>query len=149
MYKTTFKSAVSLLFAAVFLVPAYSVEASDWKQIGYGTLQGGSRFDVYVDTRTILHIGDKVRFWQGHVFHTEQPLPSGSRYMRVSIEREGDCVEKSDKSLQAIFYARDGSVVYNYSGNNTLKPASPDSVSLEALEFACTYNKLKQEGISR
>jgi surface-adhesin protein E len=139
MNKATLLTAVGLLLVSMFLVSATSVQAADWEQVGYGTLQSGSRFDVYVDTRTILHIGDKVRFWQGHVFYTEQQLPSGAPYMRVSIEREGDCVEKSDKSLQAIFYARDGSVLKNYNEGNALKPAGPDTIRRQVLEFVCTY----------
>ena len=139
MHKATYLSAVSVLLAALFLVPAHSVEASDWEQIGYGTLQDDSRFDVYVDTRTIVRIGDKARFWQGHVFHSEQPLPSGASYMRVSIERQGDCVEKSGKNIQAIFYAGDGSVIKNYNEDNALKPASQDTIGREVLEFVCAY----------
>ncbi len=139
MKKATCISALGLLFAAVLLVPAYSVQAAEWEQVGYGTLQDNSRFDVYVDTRTIVHIGDIVRFWQGHVFYKEQQLPSGALYMRVSIERQGNCAEKTDKNIQAIFYARDGSVIKNYKEENALKSAGPDTIRSEVLEFVCAY----------
>jgi len=139
MHKATCLYSVLVVLAALFLVPAHFVEASDWNQIGYGTLQDKSRFDVYVDTRTVIRIGDKVRFWQGHVFYTERQLPSGASYMRVSIERQGDCVEKSDKNIQAIFYARDGSVIKNYDEDNAVKPAGPGTIRREVLEFVCTY----------
>lgn len=139
MKKATFLYTVSLLLASVLLIQAYSVQAAEWEQVGYGTLQDQSRFDVYVDTRTIVHIGDIVRFWQGHVFYKDQPLPSGAAYMRVSIERQGNCAEKTGKNLQAMFYARDGSVIKNYKEENALKPAGPDTIGSEVLEFVCAY----------
>ena len=135
--------AVTLFFSQVQLTLA-----ADWQQIGYGTLQG-QRFDVYVDPGTVLRVGDKVRFWQGHVFYGDQELPSGVRYMRVSIEREGNCVEKTGRNLQAIFYGRDGSMVYNYTVDDTLETSSPDSINIKAVQFACAYSNSNLEGISR
>ena len=141
MEKASILSAVGLIVSVVLLFSANPLRAQEWDKVGYGSLGQDGRFDVYVDTRTILRVGDKVRFWQGHVFYSEQKLPSGAGYMRVSIEREGDCKEMSDASLQAIFYARDGSMVTNYSGDSAHKPSGSDTIRRRALEFVCNYKK--------
>ena len=139
MIKTTCLSAIGLLLVMTYLSAPFEAQAAQWEQVGYGTLQDGSRFDVYVDTLTIVRIGDTVRFWQGHVFYKEQELPSGAPYMRVSIERQGNCAEKADKNIQAIFYARNGSVVKNYTEDEALKPAGTDTIRSEVLNFVCAY----------
>lgn len=138
----------ALILIAIFFIMPSLANASDWQQIGYGTLNG-TRFDVYVDPKSVLRVGDKVRFWQGHVFYIDQTLPSGVRYMRVSIEREGNCAENTGRSLQAIFYGRDGSMVYNYTADDSHKQASPGSIDVKAVQFACAYSKSSTEGISR
>lgn len=138
----------ALVLIAIFLTMPSLANASDWQQIGYGTLSG-TRFDVYVDPKSVLRVGDKVRFWQGHVFYIDQTLPSGTNYMRVSIEREGNCAENTGKSLQAIFYGRNGSMVYNYTADDSHKQSSPDSIDVKAVQFACAYSKSSTEGISR
>ena len=139
MKRAPLLASAGLFYVAVLLVLASSLKAQEWQQIGYGTLDENTRFDVYVDTRTILHVGDRVRFWQGHVFHSEQPLPEGASYMRVSIEREGDCAERSDRNVRAIFYAKDGSVAQNYSEDGVMKPTGKDTIRARVLEFVCSY----------
>ena len=138
----------AIIVIALLMTQLNLAHAADWQQIGYGTLEG-QRFDVYVDPGTVLRVGDKVRFWQGHVFYGDQVLPSGVRYMRVSIEREGNCVEKTGRNLQAIFYGRDGSMVFNYTVDDTLETSSPDSINIKAVQFACAYSNSNLEGISR
>lgn len=133
----------------IITASALSAQASEWRQLGYGTLNG-VRFDVYIDSKATLRVGDQVRFWQGHVFYADQQLPSGAGYIRVSIEREGGCEQKSAKTLRALFYSRDGSVVYDYGGDSTgNKPVSPDTIDTKALEYACALNNPNREGISR
>lgn len=137
-----------ILVITILSAASQTVGASDWQQIGYGTLDG-VRFDVYVDPKTVLRVGDKVRFWQGHVFYIDQTLPSGSRYMRVSIEREGDCAQNTGRNLQAIFYGRDGSMVYNHTLDDSHKQSSPDSIDIKAVQLACYFSKSNTQGISR
>ena len=135
------RSYIRLFAALVFLSLPIFAGADEWRKIGYGTLEDGAKFDVYVDTDSIIEIGDKVRFWQGHVFYKEQPLPSGGRYMRVSIERVVDCAGNSDSNVQAIFYGRDGSVVYNYKDDIQLEPLGPDTIRQSVRQFVCAYRK--------
>lgn len=139
MIKTTWLCAIGLLLIMIYLHAPFEARAAEWEKVGYGTLQDNGRFDVYVDTATVVRIGDTVRFWQGHVFYKEQQLPSGVPYMRVSIERQGNCTEKTDKNIQAIFYARDGSVIKNYKDDSASKPACPDTIRSEVLNFVCAY----------
>lgn len=139
---------LGLFAGALLITQAYVAGASDWQKIGYGTLEG-QKFDVYVDPGTVLRVGDKVRFWQGHVFYSGQSLPSGVSYKRVSIEREGDCAENTSRNLQAIFYGTDGSMVFNYTVDDTLDASPPDTINMKAVQFACSYSNPNPEGISR
>ncbi|MEQ9617954.1 MAG: hypothetical protein RIG61_02140 [Deltaproteobacteria bacterium] len=115
----------------------------EWKLLGYGTLDDSARFDVFVDTETIRDLNGNIRFWEGHVFYSEQPLPSGGSYLRVSILRIVHCGEKSDSDLEAVFYGSDGSVVDRFAarGAGGLKPVDAGTIRGAVLEFVCDYQR--------
>lgn len=140
MIRIPFK--IILMAVFVFLAPlgARSVE---WKSLGFGTLNGSAKFNVFVDTESIQKEGGRVRFWQGHVFYAPQPLPSGKTYVRVSILRVVNCPDNSDSSAEAVFYGADGSIVerYSASGKAQFSPVSPDTTSGAVLQFVCDYGK--------
>ncbi len=130
-----------ILFAAVILSASWACAARsvEWTPIGYGTLEDSSRFDVFIDTESIKTVDGKTRFWQGHVFYEEQPLPSGKSYIRITIGKAVDCATRTDSNLEAVFYAPDGSIVDNYSagGASEFKPVVPETISEAVLGFVC------------
>ncbi|HML96072.1 MAG TPA: hypothetical protein PKC29_11665 [Thermodesulfobacteriota bacterium] len=135
------KDFARILFAAVIISLSWGPAARsvEWTPVGYGTLDDSSRFDVFIDTGSIKTEGGKTRFWQGHVFYEEQPLPSGKSYIRITIGRAVDCATGTDSNLEAVFYAPDGSIVDNYSagGASEFKPVIPETISEAVLGFVC------------
>lgn len=127
---------LAAVFAAAAGPGALSVE---WTPIGYGTLEDSSRFDVFIDTQSIRTVNGKTRFWQGHVFYEEQPLPSGKSYIRITIGKAVDCTSRTDSNVEAVFYAPDGSVVDNYTAGaaSEFKPVVPETISEAVLGFVC------------
>lgn len=141
MNRAPWLSAIILLFMTACLFSPFMARGAEWRQVGYGTLEDKTRFDVYVDTDSILDIGGKVRFWQGHVFYSVQPLPTGGGYMRVNIERVVDCAHSSDSNIRAIFYGGDDTVLQNYEEDILLKPVGSDTIRQGVLRFVCEYEK--------
>lgn len=135
------KDFARILFAAVLVSLSWGLAARsvEWTPIGYGTLDDSSRFDVFIDTGSIKTVAGKTRFWQGHVFYEEQPLPSGKSYVRITIGKAVDCAAGTDSNLEAVFYAPDGSIVDNYSsgGASGFKPVIPETISGAVLGFVC------------
>jgi len=124
------------------LSSAVSTGAAGWQPVGFGTMGDSTRFRVFVDTGSIQAYGEKVRFWQGHVFFNEQHLPSGASYIRVSISRVVDCVQRSDTNLEAIFYGPAGDEVYKYAskgGAMQFDTVKPDTISAAVLYYVCDY----------
>jgi Surface-adhesin protein E len=136
-----------VITGVLVLLVSSDVRAAAWQPIGYGTGGVGcsSKFRIFIDTDTIQAFGGKVRFWQGHVFNREQPLPSGKSYIRVSISRVVDCNEISDSTIEAIFYGADGDIVDRYGTRGVMQfhPVKPDTVSSEVLNFVCDYANKK------
>ena len=120
----------------------------EWMPIGYGTLEDSSRFDVFIDTDSVRTVNGKTRFWQGHVFYEEQPLPSGKSYIRVTIGKSVDCASRTDSNVEAVFYAPDGSVVDNYSAGaaSEFKPVVPATISEAVLGYVCDSLNQKAKG---
>lgn len=112
-----------------------------WQPVGFGTMSDSTRFRVFVDTGSIQNFGGKVRFWQGHVFFDEQRLPSGASFIRVSISRVVDCVQRSDSNIEAIFYGPSGQIVYKYTsqGGMDFDTVKPDTISAAVLHYVCDY----------
>ncbi|MEW6145404.1 MAG: surface-adhesin E family protein [Thermodesulfobacteriota bacterium] len=129
-----------LITVTLVLSAASGARAVVWRPIGFGTM-GDSRFRVFVDTESIESYGGKVRFWQGHVFYEEQPLPSGASFVRVSISRVVDCDQRSDSNLEAIFYGPSGDVVdkYGTQGAMQFNTVKPDTISEAVLNYVCDY----------
>lgn len=123
------------------LFAAAGAGAVVWQPIGFGTLGDSSRFRIFIDTETIESYGGKVRFWQGHVFYEEQPLPSGASYVRVSISRVVDCDQRTDSNLEAVFYGPGGDIVDKYGtpGAMQFQPVKPDTISEAVLNYVCDY----------
>jgi Surface-adhesin protein E len=134
-----------VLTCALIFLASSGVRAAAWQPIGIGADGNSSKFRVYVDTDSIQAFGGKVRFWQGHVFYDEQPLPSGKSYIRVSISRVVDCNDLSDSTLEAVFYGEGGDIVDNYGTQGVMqfRPVKPDTVSSEVLTFVCDYANKK------
>ncbi len=132
-----------LIAAFLLLLPPLGAGSVEWRSLGYGTLKDSARFNVFVDTETIKDENGKVRFWQGHVFYTQQPLPSGKTYIRVSILRVVDCRDNTDSTSEAVFYGADGSIVDRYSagGQARFSPVGPDTISDAVLKFVCNSGK--------
>lgn len=132
-----------LLIAGTAVLSAEAGAAgAAWQPVGFGTMGDSTRFRVFVDTGSIQAYGEKVRFWQGHVFFDEQRLPSGASFIRVSISRVVDCVQRSDSNLEAIFYGPAGDVVYKYtakSGAMQFDTVKPDTISAAVLHYVCDY----------
>lgn len=117
--------------------------AVKWQSVGYGTLEDSSRFDVFVDTESIRTVDGKTRFWQGHVFYEEQPLPTGKSFIRITIGKTVDCATRSDSNVEAVFYGTDGAVVdrYDSEGMSQLKPVIPETISSAVLDYVCALGK--------
>jgi len=132
-----------LIAGTAVLFAASGARAVIWQPIGFGTMGDSSRFRVFVDTESLQSYGGKVRFWQGHVFYEEQPLPSGSSFVRVSISRVVDCDERSDSTLEAIFYGPAGDIVDKYGTQGAMRfdPVKPDTISEAVLNYVCDYVK--------
>jgi len=135
-----------VIFTSLVLFMPSWARAVVWQPVGYGTMDANSRFKVFIDTESIQGFGGKVRFWQGHVFNEEQPLPSGKTFVRVSISRVVDCEGKSDSNLEAIFYGRDGAIIdkYDTRGMMNFSPVKPETISEAVLNYVCNY--VKQNG---
>ena len=136
------KHLVRILFLAAALLSTSFGSAArsvEWTPIGYGTLEDSSRFDVFIDTESVRTVNGKTRFWQGHVFYEEQPLPSGKSYIRITIGKAVDCTSRTDSNVEAVFYAPDGSVVDNYTAGaaSEFKPVVPETISEAVLGFVC------------
>ena len=133
----------SVIFTALVLLVPSGSRAAVWQPVGFGAVDATSRFRIFVDTESIQSYGGKVRFWQGHVFNEEQPLPSGNTFVRVSISRVVDCVGKSDSNLVAIFYGAGGVIVdkYDTQGVMNFNPVKPDTISEAVLNYVCNYVK--------
>jgi surface-adhesin protein E len=131
-----------LLIAGTAVISASAGAAgAAWQPVGFGTMGDSTRFRVFVDTGSIQAYGEKVRFWQGHVFFDEQPLPSGASFIRVSISRVVDCVQRSDSNLEAIFYGPAGEIVYKYTAQGAMRfdTVKPDTISSAVLHYVCDY----------
>jgi hypothetical protein len=130
-----------LITGTLVLSAAYGALAVVWQPIGFGTMGDSSRFRVFVDTESIESYGGKVRFWQGHVFYEEQPLPSGASFVRVSISRVVDCDQRSDSNLEAIFYGPSGDIVDKYGAQGAMRfnTVKPDTISEAVLDYVCDY----------
>jgi hypothetical protein len=131
-----------LIAGAAVLSAEAGAAGAAWHPVGFGTMGDSTRFRVFVDTGSIQSYGEKVRFWQGHVFFDEQHLPSGASYIRVSISRVVDCVQRSDTNLEAIFYGPAGDEVYKYaakSGSMKFDTVKPDTISAAVLHYVCDY----------
>lgn len=122
----------------ILLVPSHA-GATAWKSLGYGSLNGIEKFNVFIDTDSIHRENGRVTFWQGHVFYSEQTLPSGKAYIRVSIERTVDCTANTDSTVEAVFYGADGSVVDRYSagGDTGFNAVTPGSISGAVYDYIC------------
>jgi hypothetical protein len=123
------------------VVLSASAAGAVWQPVGFGTMSDSTRFRVFVDTESIESYGGKVRFWQGHVFYEEQPLPSGASFVRVSISRVVDCDQRSDSNLEAIFYGPAGDVVDKYGAQVAMQfnAVKPDTISEAVLNYVCDY----------
>lgn len=132
-----------ILTGALFFLMSSGARAVVWRPIGFGTQGDSSKFRVFIDTDSIQVFGGKVRFWQGHVFYEEQPLPSGKSFIRVSISRVVDCDAMSDSNLEAVFYGPSGDIVDNYGTQGAMQfhPVKPDTISSAVLNFVCDYAK--------
>lgn len=132
---------LGLLMAGAAVVSAGAAGAAGWQPVGFGTMSDSTRFRVFVDTGSIQKYGEKVRFWQGHVFFDEQHLPSGASFIRVSISRVVDCVQRSDSNIEAIFYGPSGDIVYKYAATGAMKfdTVKPDTISAAVLYYVCDY----------
>lgn len=131
-----------LLMAGTAVLSASAGTAgAAWQPVGFGTMNDSTRFRVLVDTGSIQTYGGKVRFWQGHVFYDEQHLPSGASFIRVSISRVVDCVQRSDSNLEAIFYGPSGDMVYKYTSQGAMQfdTVKPDTISAAVLHYVCDY----------
>jgi len=145
------------LVRILFLAAAFSAAAGpaalsvEWTPVGYGTLEDSSRFDVFIDTQSIRTVDGKTKFWQGHVFYEEQPLPSGKSYIRVTIGKAVDCATRTDSNVEAVFYAPDGSVADNYTPGSAseFKPVVPETISEAVLGFVCDSVNQKAKGGSQ
>lgn len=135
------KDLVRILFLVACLSASGASNALsvEWTRVGYGTLEDSSRFDVFIDTQSVRTVNGKTRFWQGHVFYEEQPLPSGKSYIRITIGKAVDCASRTDSNVEAVFYAPDGSVVDNYTAGaaSEFKPVVPETISEAVLGFVC------------
>ena len=129
-----------LMMTGTAVISAWAAGAS-WQPVGFGTMSDSTRFRVFVDTGSIQNFGEKVRFWQGHVFFDEQHLPSGAPFIRISISRVVDCVQRSDTNLEAIFYNPSGEIVYKYSASGGMKfdSVKADTISAAVLHYVCDY----------
>lgn len=139
------KGTVYSLIIAVSLLAVSAAEglAVKWEPVGYGTLEDSSRFDVFVDIESVRTADGKIRFWQGHVFYEEQPLPTGKSFIRVTIGKTVDCASRSDSNVEAVFYGADGAVVdkYDSEGISRLKPVIPETISSAVLDYVCALGK--------
>lgn len=140
MTRILFKIIITAVFVLMSPIGGGSVE---WTSLGYGTLDNSARFNVFVDTDSIRNEDGKVKFWQGHVFYTPQPLPSGKSYVRVSILRVANCPDNSDSTMEAVFYGEDGSIVERYTalGEAQFNPVIPGTTSGAVLQFVCDYGE--------
>ncbi len=148
------KYLVRTVFVAALLSTSFGSAARsvEWTPIGYGTLEDSSRFDVFIDTDSVRTTVDgKTKFWQGHVFYEEQPLPSGKSYIRITIGKAVDCASRTDSNVEAVFYAPDGSVVDNYTAGaaSVFKPVVPETISEAVLGFVCGSPNEKAKGGSQ
>jgi len=147
------KHLVRIFFLAALLSAAAGPVARsvEWTPIGFGTLEDSSRFDVFIDTDSVRTVDGKTKFWQGHVFYEEQPLPSGKSYIRITIGKAVDCASRTDSNVEAVFYAPDGSVVDNYTAGaaSVFKPVVPETISEAVLGFVCGSPNEKAKGGSQ
>jgi len=134
---------LSFIAACFLFTAASNVYAVSWKSVGSGSLKGIEKFDVYIDTDSIRRENGKVRFWQGHVFYSEQTLPTGKPYVRVSMERVVDCASNTASTLEAVFYGGDSSVVDRYAAGRDVKfdTVSPGSISGAVFNYICGSEK--------
>ena len=132
-----------IISAALVIMAPLEARTVEWKHLGYGTLDNSARFDVYIDAESISSLNGHIRFWEGHVFYSEQPLPSGVSYLRVSILRIVDCRDNADSNLEAVFYGSDGSVVDRFASdvNTEFKSVDDGTISGAVLKFVCNYHK--------
>lgn len=142
---------ILLIAAALSASGGYYALSVEWTPVGFGTLEDSSRFDVFIDTDSVRTVDGKTRFWQGHVFYEEQPLPSGKSYIRITIGKAVDCASRTDSNVEAVFYAPDGSVVDNYSAGaaSDFKPVVPATISEAVLGFVCDSLNQKAKGGSQ
>jgi hypothetical protein len=130
---------LSLIVTCFLFIAASNADAVSWKSVGSGSLKGIEKFDVFIDTDSIRRENGKVTFWQGHVFYSEQTLPTGKPYVRVSMERVVDCTTNTASTLEAVFYGSDGSIVDRYAAGRDVKfdTVSAGSISGAVFNYIC------------
>jgi len=140
---TTTVIRLSFIVTCFLFIAASNADAVSWKSVGSGSLKGLEKFEVFIDTDSIRRENGKVTFWQGHVFYSEQTLPAGKTYVRVSMERVVDCASDTASTLEAVFYGADGSIVDRYAAGRDVKfdTVSPGSISGAVFNYICGSGK--------
>ena len=145
---TTTVIRLSLIVTYVLFITAFNADAVSWKSLGSGSLKGIEKFDVYIDTDNIRRENGKLTFWQGHVFYSEQTLPTGKPSVRVSMESVVDCASNTASTLEAEFYGSDGSIVDRYAAGRDVKfdTVSPGSISGVVFNYICGFDLQEDHG---
>lgn len=110
--------------------PAYAA----WVKI-----HDNDRFTVYADPDTIRRQGDLVKMWILYDYKTLQSS-TGVAHLSDSIHLEANCTEKLQRSLAYTWWSgnmRDGTVVFNHSGEGNWIPIGSGTVGHTLWSFAC------------
>lgn len=102
-----------ILFTNFFLICNYSF-ASEWKYLGYATLENDEIFYVFVDIKSSSIANNEKIIIEKHVFNNLQMLDEENTYVSVEIERLLNCNEKKISNLKVTMYDANGNKVKNY-----------------------------------
>jgi hypothetical protein len=96
-------------------------------------------FTVYADPDSIRRKGELVKMWILYDYKTLQSA-TGVAHLSDSIQLEANCTEKLQRSLAYTWWSgnmREGTVVFNHSGEGNWIPIGSGTVGHTLWSFAC------------
>lgn len=112
--------------------PAYA----EWELLGGNDDIGPT---MYVDTDSIRHKEDVVKWWELYDYKTIQ-TGDGFSYFSSKVQHEFDCAEERLRWLAHSWFSGHmgrGTVVYNSSGEGKWAPVEPGSLGHGLWKVAC------------